>query len=118
MADSGHYVPHTIEENSGVRSDLLGHPPAPANLRHSIALRWAREEKLTIRQLYERYAGARGRRTIIGSPMQIAEHMTEWFLTYGVDGFLIQPPYLRGGLDDFVDQVIPELQEHGLFRTE
>ena len=68
----------------------------------------ARVEKLTIRQLYERYAGARGQRTIIGSPMQIAEHMTEWFLTYGVDDFLIQPPYLPGELNDFVDQVIPE----------
>ncbi|HKD36481.1 MAG TPA: hypothetical protein VKB78_06760, partial [Pirellulales bacterium] len=41
-----------------------------------------------------------------------------WFLTYGVDGFLIQPPYLPGGLDGFVDQVMPELQEHGLFETE
>jgi alkanesulfonate monooxygenase SsuD/methylene tetrahydromethanopterin reductase-like flavin-dependent oxidoreductase (luciferase family) len=60
---------------------------------------WAREEKLTIRQLYERYAGTRGQRTIIGSPTQVADHMTEWFLSYGVDGFLIQPPYLpRGGL--------------------
>jgi alkanesulfonate monooxygenase len=79
---------------------------------------WAREEKLTIRQLYERYAGARGQRTIIGSPTQIADHMAEWFLGFGVDGFLIQPAYLPGGLDDFVDLVIPELQQRGLFRTE
>jgi alkanesulfonate monooxygenase len=28
------------------------------------------------------------------------------------------PPYLPGGLDDFVDLVIPELQRRGLFRTE
>jgi alkanesulfonate monooxygenase SsuD/methylene tetrahydromethanopterin reductase-like flavin-dependent oxidoreductase (luciferase family) len=79
---------------------------------------WAREEKLTIRQLYERYAGARGQRTIIGSPAQVADHMAEWFLGFGVDGFLIQPAYLPGGLDDFVDLVIPELQQRGLFRTE
>ena len=79
---------------------------------------WAREEKLTIRQLYERYAGARGQRTIIGSPTQIADHMADWFLAFGVDGFLIQPAYLPGGLDDFVDLVIPELQQRGLFRTE
>lgn len=79
---------------------------------------WAREEKLTIRQLYERYAGARGQRTIVGSAAQIAEHMAGWFLAYGTDGFLIQPAHLPGGLDDFVDLVIPELQERGLFRTE
>jgi N-acetyl-S-(2-succino)cysteine monooxygenase len=79
---------------------------------------WAREEKLTIRQLYQRYAGARGQRTIIGSPEHIADHMATWFLAHGVDGFLIQPAYLPGGLDDFVDLVIPELQERGLFRVE
>jgi hypothetical protein len=28
------------------------------------------------------------------------------------------PPFLPGGLDDFVNLVIPELQRRGLFRTE
>jgi alkanesulfonate monooxygenase len=28
------------------------------------------------------------------------------------------PPYLPGGLDEFVDHVVPELQRRGLFRTE
>jgi N-acetyl-S-(2-succino)cysteine monooxygenase len=81
-------------------------------------IRWARQEQLTIRQLYERYAGARGQRTIIGSPADIADHMAAWFLGRGVDGFLIQPPYLPGGLDDFVALVIPELQQRGLFRSD
>ena len=80
-------------------------------------LRWAREEKLTIRQLYERFAGARGQRTLIGSPVEIVDDMEKWFLNYGVDGFLVHPAYLPGGLNDFVDLVIPELQNRGLFRT-
>ncbi len=37
---------------------------------------------------------------------------------HGVDGFLIQPSTLPGGLNDFVDLVIPELQARELFRTE
>jgi N-acetyl-S-(2-succino)cysteine monooxygenase len=81
-------------------------------------VRWAREEGLTIRQLYERYAGARGQRTLKGSPVEIADDMATWFLNRGVDGFLVQPAYLPGGLDDFVDLVIPELQSRGLFRTD
>jgi len=81
-------------------------------------LGWARNEHLTIRQLYQRYAGARGQRTLIGTATQVADHMQEWFLNYGVDGFLIQAAYLPGGLDDFVDLVVPELQARGLFRTE
>ncbi|HEY0183141.1 MAG TPA: hypothetical protein VGC09_10070, partial [Rhodopila sp.] len=34
------------------------------------------------------------------------------------DGFLVQPPVLPGGLDDFVELVIPELQSRGLFRVD
>jgi alkanesulfonate monooxygenase len=81
-------------------------------------LQWAREEHLTIRQLYQRFAGARGQRTVIGSPAQIVDQMEEWFVNRGVDGFLIQPSHLPGGLRDFISLVIPELQERGLFRTE
>jgi FMN-dependent oxidoreductase (nitrilotriacetate monooxygenase family) len=79
---------------------------------------WARNEKLTIRQLYQRFAGARGQRTVVGTPSMIADEMQAWFDGRGVDGFLIQPATLPGGLNDFVDLVIPELQDRGLFRTE
>ena len=34
------------------------------------------------------------------------------------DGFNIMFPYVPGGLDDFVDQVVPELQRRRLFRRE
>ena len=44
--------------------------------------------------------------------------MQAWFENHAVDGFLIQPSYLPGGLNDFADLVIPELQSRGLFRTE
>jgi len=81
-------------------------------------IRWGREEGLTIRQCYERFAGARGQRTLKGSPIEIADDMENWFRAYGVDGFLVHPAYLPGGLDDFVDLVIPELQSRGLFRSE
>jgi N-acetyl-S-(2-succino)cysteine monooxygenase len=81
-------------------------------------LQWAREEHLTIRQLYQRFAGARGQRTVIGTARQIVDQMEDWFVNRGVDGFLIQPSHLPGGLRDFISLVIPELQERGLFRTE
>ena len=81
-------------------------------------IRWAREERLTIRQIYQRFAAARGQRTLIGSPSEIVDDMEEWFRGYGVDGFLFHPSHLPGGLDDFVALVIPELQSRGLFRAE
>ena len=44
--------------------------------------------------------------------------METWFRNQGCDGFLIQPSHLPGGLNDFVDLVVPILQERGLMRTE
>ena len=35
----------------------------------------------------------------------------------GADGFNIMPPTLPGGLDDFIELVLPELRRRGLFRT-
>ena len=89
---------------------------------HSVSfknvLRWAREEGLTIRQLYQRFGGARGQRTLIGTPSSLADEMGKWFLSHGCDGFLIQPSHVPGGLADFTSMVVPELQDRGLFRTE
>ncbi|MGM7722241.1 LLM class flavin-dependent oxidoreductase [Metabacillus sp. Hm71] len=78
----------------------------------------ADREQLTIRQLYQHIAGARGHREIKGTPVQIADQLQEWFENEAADGFNIMPPYLPGGLEDFVELVIPELQKRGLFRTE
>lgn len=78
----------------------------------------AERENLTIRQLYQRIAGARGHREIKGTPEHIADQMQEWFENGAADGFNVMPPYLPGGLDDFVELVIPILQQRGLFRKE
>lgn len=78
----------------------------------------ARRENLTIRQLYTRIAGGRGHFDICGTPAQIADVMEEWFTTGAADGFNIMPPVLPGGLSEFVDYVVPELQRRGLFRNE
>src|SRR5439155_15644951 len=64
-------------------------------------VRWAREAGMSIRQIYQRFAGARGQRTLIGSPAEIVDDMERWFCGYGVDGFLFHPAHLPGGLEDF-----------------
>jgi alkanesulfonate monooxygenase len=77
----------------------------------------ARDEKLTIRQLYLRIV-CRGHWIVCGTPQMIADRLQEWFEASGADGFNVMPPYLPGALDDFVDQVVPELQRRGIFRRE
>lgn len=73
---------------------------------------------LTLRQLYLSLATARGHRTVVGTPEQIADAIELWFSNGAADGFNIMPPILPTGLTDFVDQVVPILQKRGLFRTD
>jgi FMN-dependent oxidoreductase (nitrilotriacetate monooxygenase family) len=77
----------------------------------------ARRENLTVRQLAQRLGGYSGL-AMVGTPAMIADQMEEWLVERGSDGFNIMFPYLPGGLDDFVDRVVPELQRRGLFRRE
>ena len=78
----------------------------------------AKREQLTVRQLAQYVGGSYGALEMIGTPAMIAEQMEEWLATRAADGFNVMFPYLPGGLDDFVDQVVPELQRRGLFRRE
>jgi alkanesulfonate monooxygenase len=77
----------------------------------------AAREKLTVRQLAQRLGGYSGL-AMVGTPKTIADEMQEWLETEGSDGFTIMFPYLPGGLDDFVNGVVPELQRRGIFRRE
>jgi alkanesulfonate monooxygenase len=81
------------------------------------AIALARRENLTVRQLAQRLGGYAGL-AMVGTPQTIADEMQEWLETRGSDGFTIMFPYLPGGLDDFVDRVVPELQRRGIFRRE
>lgn len=80
-------------------------------------LELAEREGLTVRQLAQRLGGYAGL-AFIGTAATIADEMEEWLETRSSDGFNVMFPYLPGGLDDFVDQVVPELQRRGLFRRE
>ncbi|MDK4740358.1 LLM class flavin-dependent oxidoreductase [Rhizobium sp. CNPSo 3464] len=116
-----------INALSGGELDLRGAdldgplPPAPPTegmkSRQELIRRIADENNFSIRQLYQWIASARGHFTIVGSAVQVADTLQEWFENEGADGFNILPPWLPTGLNDFVELVIPELQRRGLFRT-
>lgn len=77
----------------------------------------AREGNLTIRQLAQK-AGSYSGLAFVGTPVSIADDMERWLVEEGSDGFNVMFPWLPGGLDDFVNLVVPELQRRGLFRRE
>lgn len=76
------------------------------------------ERNLSVRELCQYVAGSYGSLEMIGTPRAIADQMEEWLDGAACDGFNVLFPYLPGGLDDFVEKVVPELQRRGLFRTE
>lgn len=86
--------------------------------RYQLVKDLAGSESLTVRQLIAKLGGGRGHRTFAGTAEQVADNLELWFTEGAADGFNIMPPYLPGGLEDFVEQVVPILQQRGLFRTD
>lgn len=97
-------------------TDLL--PPTNASLTARAAvLKLAEEEKLTVRQLAQRYGGYAGL-AFVGTPESIADEMDVWLAEEASDGFTVTFPFLPQGLDDVTRRLRPELQRRGLFRED
>jgi alkanesulfonate monooxygenase SsuD/methylene tetrahydromethanopterin reductase-like flavin-dependent oxidoreductase (luciferase family) len=72
----------------------------------------------TVREVLGYLAAGGGHATLVGTPEQVADEIIRWIDCGAADGFNIMPPSMPHGLDTFVDQVVPVLQERGRFRRE
>ncbi|MFF4358219.1 NtaA/DmoA family FMN-dependent monooxygenase [Streptomyces sp. NPDC001604] len=84
----------------------------------AIAEKWralSKEKGLSIRQTV---IEAGGRQSFVGTPEAVAAELEEYVRKDAADGFILQPLITPVGLDEFVDRVVPLLQERGAFRTE
>lgn len=84
----------------------------------AVARRWrevADAKKLSIRELVIELTG---RYAFIGTPAQVAADINTYVQGDACDGFIISGHLTPTGLDEFVDTVVPELQDRGVFRTE
>ncbi|MET4037707.1 MULTISPECIES: LLM class flavin-dependent oxidoreductase [unclassified Bradyrhizobium] len=77
-----------------------------------------RRSGLSLAELGQRYGAGRTTSGFAGTPSTVADRMQEWFEAGACDGFMLQVPYLPGGLEELVHDLVPELQHRGLFRTE
>jgi long-chain alkane monooxygenase len=71
----------------------------------------------TLRELARMY-GAGVSPRIVGTAEQIADQLEAFHEGSGGDGFLLMSTGIPGVLNDFVEGVIPTLQDRGLFRKE
>src|SRR5262249_16752174 len=81
-------------------------------------LEMARREKMTLRDLYNITAAARGHWVIHGTPKRIADILEGVFTGEPPDGFIVMPAHFPEAFDDFGGLVGPELQRRGLFRRD
>ncbi len=94
-----------------------------ASTRHhrdprDIANEWRRIAEagnLTTRELIIKVTG---RQSFVGSASTIAAAINKNVQDEAADGFILVPHITPGGLDRFVDEVIPLLQERGVYRTD
>ncbi len=97
--------------------------PAPSAVeasrsRTEVIVGVVRNERLTLRQLLAKLAGARGHFTFAGTPEKCADLMQSWIENGVSDGFNLMPPVLPDMLDIFIAEVVPILQKRCLFRRE
>jgi FMN-dependent oxidoreductase (nitrilotriacetate monooxygenase family) len=107
--------------------DLSGYPldgpvPEPNDPKvRSIARNMfekARQENMTIRQLYLANSAGSGGLRLLGTPSDIVDVIEQWVTEGAADGFNLTPTHLPHGIEDFAELIVPELRRRGLFRSE
>ncbi|MFG2136951.1 NtaA/DmoA family FMN-dependent monooxygenase [Streptomyces sp. NPDC048650] len=84
----------------------------------AVADRWRALSRAKGLSLRETVIETTGRQSFVGTPAAVAAEMDTFVQTGAADGFILVPHLTPGGLDDFVDRVVPLLQERGVHRTE
>ena len=82
------------------------------------ARRWRRlaeAKNLSIRELIIEVTD---RQAFVGTPQHVAAEIERYVRHEAADGFILVPHLVPTGLDQFVDQVVPILQERGVFRAD
>ncbi|WP_104182971.1 NtaA/DmoA family FMN-dependent monooxygenase [Mycobacterium avium] len=100
---------------------LLGRVPDPSKFVGSLGfresvVRLVVSGGLTLRQTLRAFSGS-GHRVIVGSPVDVADTIEQWFGAGAADGFNLMPDVFPDGLEVFVDEVVPILRSRGLFRA-
>ncbi len=73
----------------------------------------AKENNLTLREVALEVATPRT--AFLGTPQYVANLVEKWYVNKAADGFIIHSS-VPNGLEDFVEYVVPLLQEKGIYR--
>ena len=75
-----------------------------------------RHEKLTAREAVRRSAG--NHRLVLGNAEEVAEQVIDLWADGTVDAWTYQPPRAPDDIEEFVEKVVPILQDRGVYRRD
>lgn len=76
------------------------------------------KKQLSIKEALNRLEALDRETIIVGNPQEVADKIEELFLLSGVDGFNLNHLVTPASLIDFIELVVPILQERGLYKKE
>lgn len=71
----------------------------------------------TVRQLLEQLALGGRYTTLVGDPVQVADELLGWINEAGLDGFNLTRTVEPESYADFIELIVPELQNRGAYKT-
>jgi FMN-dependent oxidoreductase (nitrilotriacetate monooxygenase family) len=106
----------SVLPQDGVLPEDLAVPGVEGHFREVVDL--TRRTGLSVAEIGQRYGAGRTTDGFTGTGATVADQMQAWLESDACDGFMLQIPYLPGGLESVVRLLVPELQRRGLFRTD
>jgi FMN-dependent oxidoreductase (nitrilotriacetate monooxygenase family) len=111
--------PHELALDEQLPQHVVDRPSREGFVsRSQLIIEMATREGLTVRQVLSRLGGGRGHNVVVGTPEQIVDTLVTWFEQGAADGFNVMGAALPSGLEAFIEHVLPQLRERGLFREE
>ena len=106
-----------VEPDTEAPSFIQGRALIHSDRRATVA-KWralAEERGYSLRELAHEISGSAG---YVGTPTRVADELDAFIQEDGADGVVLGSHLVPSGLDEFVDRVVPLLQERGSLRTE
>lgn len=72
----------------------------------------------TVRRMLDQMSIGGRYQPVVGSPSQVADELAAWVDETDVDGFNVTRTVVPESFDDFVDRVVPALQDRGLYKED
>ncbi len=104
-----------VDGGVSITRGRVRHEQDPLGCRHQVARSWPSRSSLSIRQLIIEVTT---RSAFVGTPSQVAETINDHVQADAADGYIFVPPPHPSRPRRVRGQVVPELQERGVFRAD